>query len=124
MSQRAPEDILRGIEESASEEALQRVLAMSEGERRRELEAAGVDLRPLRASATNLYEDLHRGRAGEAPKPRGLSWRPPRERDRRTRWLWAVLAIAVALLGLVWLESHPAATSSAGPATLADAGIE
>ncbi|HEY4016536.1 MAG TPA: hypothetical protein VGM06_24540 [Polyangiaceae bacterium] len=124
MSKRPPEDVLRGIEESASEEALQRVLAMSEGERRRELEAAGVDMRRLRAAATNLYEDLHRGRPGDPPKQRGLSWRPPRERDRRTRWLWAVLAIAVALIGLVWLESHPAPTSAAGPATMPDAGIE
>jgi hypothetical protein len=115
--------VLRGIEASASEEATHRVLSMSEGERRRELEAAGVDLRRLRASAANLYDELHPNKPGEAPRPRGPSWRPgPRERDRGSRWLWAILAITAAILGLLWLENRPA--PSVGPVPPSDAGIK
>jgi hypothetical protein len=123
VSKRPAETVLRGIDASGSEEATHRVLAMSEGERRRELEAAGVDLRRLRASATNLYDELHPAKPGEAPKPRGPSWRPgPRERDRGSRWLWAILAITASILGLLWIENRSA--PSAGPAASQDAGIE
>ena len=123
MSKRPAGYVLRGIEASASEEAMHRVLSMSEGERRRELEAAGVDLRSIRANASRLYDELHPAKPGEAPRPRAPSWRPgPRERDQRTRWLWAALAIAAAFLGLVWLENRPAATAVSAPPP--DAGIE
>jgi hypothetical protein len=123
VSKASAEAVLRGIEASTSEEAMHRVLGMSEGERRRELEAAGVDLRRLRASATNLYDELHPQKPGEPPKPRGPSWRPgPRERDRGSRWLWALLAIAASILGLLWLENRSA--PAAGPASSQDAGIE
>lgn len=104
MSERAPEDILKGIAESEADEALDRVRAMSEAERRRELEAAGVDLRTVRAAADVLYAALRAGRSDEEPvSTTGISWRArPKARERRPPWLWALAVLVALLLGLLF----------------------
>jgi hypothetical protein len=104
MSERAPEDILKGIAESEADEALERVTAMSDGERRRELEAAGVDLRGLRAAADTLYAELRAGRSDEEPtSSMGISWRArPKARERRPAWLWALALLGAILLALLF----------------------
>ncbi|MDP9001199.1 MAG: hypothetical protein M3O46_13945, partial [Myxococcota bacterium] len=76
MSPRSPEEILKAIEDAESDDAVDRVLAMSPEERRRELEASGVDVNALHATADAFYARLH----GE-----GHEEQPAHPRDRETR---------------------------------------
>ncbi len=123
MSERTPEQILRGIEESEVDETIDRVLAMSDGERRRELEAAGVDLRDLRAAADALYDELHRASPGKpehAPPSRARSSRPP---PRRPPWAWALAVLGAVLLGLIFFADllQPMMKSALSPEPAGDA---
>jgi hypothetical protein len=60
MPKRNPEDVLKDIEDSEVDDKIDqeidRVLAMTPEERRKELEAAGFDINEVHAQADQLYE--------------------------------------------------------------------
>jgi hypothetical protein len=56
MPKRNPEDVLKDIEDSEVDDEIDRVLAMTPEERRKELEAAGFDINEIHAQADQLYE--------------------------------------------------------------------
>jgi hypothetical protein len=58
MSARSPEEILKAIEDADFDVAVEQVLALSPEERRRELEANGVDMKALHAEADAFYAAL------------------------------------------------------------------
>jgi hypothetical protein len=98
MSKRSPEEILRDIEDSEVDDVIERVLAMSPEDRRRELEARDVDVGALHAKADALHAQIHRSDAVDAlAKVAALpTW--PR---RPARTVWAVSLIAAALGAVV-----------------------
>jgi hypothetical protein len=65
MSPRSPEEILKAIEDAEFDVAVEQVLAMSPEERRRELEANGVDMEALHAEADAFYARLHKDEGAE-----------------------------------------------------------
>jgi hypothetical protein len=92
MSKRSPEEILKDIEDSEVDDEIDRVLAMSPEERRRELEAGGVDVEGLHAKADALHGQIqHAATAG--PPPAKVTVLATRVR----RAAWAVPLIAAAL---------------------------
>ncbi len=129
MSKRNPEDVLKDIEQSAVDDEVERVLAMSPEERRKELEAAGYTAAELDAKADALFERFQQaGLAGEKKKleeaGRAKSLGPPAQSGRRTLLLIAAafVVILVALLFLPSLTSRqvtplavPSATAPTAP---------
>jgi hypothetical protein len=69
MSKRTPEEILKSIEDSDVDDEVDRILALSPEERRRNLEAAGVDIRKLHAQADALHNRIQQTSGGQAGKP-------------------------------------------------------
>jgi hypothetical protein len=105
MVKRSPEEILQAIEDAPLEDELdaeaERILAMTPEERRRELEAAGVDLGEVEAAADAVHARMQGGvseppfeprRAAEAPVV------PIAHARRRHRSAWLAMAAAVVLL--------------------------
>ena len=124
MAKRSPEEILQAIEDAPLEDELdaemERVLAMTPEERRRELEAAGVDVGEVEAAADALHERMQGG-VSEAPS--GL--RPPpaapvvpiahARRWQRSTWL-AMAAAAVLLIGALGVTEGAAIVAWFRPA--------
>jgi hypothetical protein len=65
MSKRTPEEILKAIEESEVDDEVDRILAMSPEERRRSLEAAGVDISKLHGQADALHDRIQQTSGGQ-----------------------------------------------------------
>lgn len=90
------DEVLRGIEESDVDDAVNRALRASPEERRKELAAAGYSAEKLDREADALYARLR-----EAKSPAKAPEAPPPERPRagRTRWVqWAAVAAAAAVV--------------------------
>ena len=68
MSKRTPEEILKSIEDSEVDDEVDRILAMSPEERRRNLEAAGVDISKLHAQADALHARIQQTSGGQVGK--------------------------------------------------------
>jgi len=105
MSKRSPEDILKDIEGSDVDDAIERVTSMSPDQRKKELEAAGFTEAELRSKADALYERMQAAAVEEGKKrleaeARAKSLRPPAPRARVVLLVAAavVAAIVVALL--------------------------
>jgi hypothetical protein len=69
MSKRTPEEILKAIEESEVDDEVDRILAMSPEERRRNLEAAGVDISKLHAEADALHDRVQQASSAQEHEP-------------------------------------------------------
>ncbi|MDP8999005.1 MAG: hypothetical protein M3O46_02725 [Myxococcota bacterium] len=106
MPKRTPEEILKAIEDSETDEEsrvaaeMERVLAMSSEQRRRELEAAGVDLRELDARADALHK-IHP--ALRERRAEGGAWvpRPPPAPPRSIAPRWAMLLAAALAMAIM-----------------------
>jgi len=107
MPKPTPEEVLKAIEEPDPEEEMERVLAMTPEERRKELEAAGVDMNELHAKADAWHERfVQAGAAAEAkakagqgasagqPRTRSLPPKPPRRSFVNLAAMAAVVAVA------------------------------
>jgi hypothetical protein len=119
-SKRTPEEILLAVEESAFDEELDRVTAMTPEQRRAELEGAGFDLSELHAEADAWAARMEQ--EPEAPAPEAppvavaavaqvpVPRRPEREVRRRPApvlvWLAAAVAVTVAG-GALYAALHP-----------------
>src|ERR1700730_3427460 len=96
MSKRSPEDILKDIEDSEVDDQIDRILAMSAEERRRELEAAGADVGALHAKADALHAQIQQAAPAHLdPSPAKVSTLPAR--SRLAIWLIAA-ALGVMLV--------------------------
>jgi len=108
MPKRSPEEVIQSIvdsspvEDDSIDDDIQSVLSMTPEERRRELEAAGVDMRELRAKAAAW-------RGAPAPPAEAPPKRAPARVIQLRPWLRSALplAAAAAVVGLVavrWLQ--------------------
>jgi len=115
MEKRSPEEILQAIEDAPLDDEMDRVLAMTPEERRRELAAAGVDLGEVQAAADAAYEKMQ---AAEA-EPRSAAWpeveAPVVPIARARRWQRAVWLAAAATVVLIF----GAIGATVGPAIVA-----
>jgi|SRR5579859_1955960 len=68
MSKRKPEDVLKDIEGSDLDDAVEQVAAMTAEQRRDALKAAGVDVAEVHAKADALYERLQRAEPARAKR--------------------------------------------------------
>jgi hypothetical protein len=93
MSKRTPEEILDALDDEEADDEMDRVLAMSGDERRREIEAAGADVDALHDRADEVYSEI--GNAAVAPAGRLLRAARPRREAR------IVLLLAAAFGALV-----------------------
>jgi hypothetical protein len=86
MPKRNPEDILRDIEASDVDDAIDRALSLSPEQRSKELQAAGFDIQELQAKADAWHSRLQRG---------------AQARRRRVVMLVAAAAAAAILVGVL-----------------------
>jgi hypothetical protein len=93
MSKRTPEEILDALDDEEADDEMDRVLAMSGDERRREIEAAGADVDALHDRADKAHGEI--GNAAFAPAGRPLRAVRPRREAR------IVLLLAAAFGALV-----------------------
>jgi hypothetical protein len=106
MSKRSPEQILQDIEDSDLDDVVDQVLAQSPEDRRRDLAAAGFDLKALDEKADALHAKLQQaepepqnpapsasaGGGGNGKPAKGI---PFPVRSRRVVWMASLLAAAV-----------------------------
>jgi hypothetical protein len=116
MPKPTPEEVLRSIEEPGLDEEMDRVLAMTPEQRKKELEEAGFDLAALHAEADAVYAKMQRAsvetRAKELEREgRAKSVRP--EARRRPLVLWLAAGVIYTALG----PSSPAPTVPPVPPT-------
>jgi hypothetical protein len=124
MAKRSPEDILRDIEASDIDDAMERVASMTPDERRRELEAAGFDMNVLHARADGWHRRFQGGarQDGERP-PAGAPQQPDGTQygHGRAVFLIATAALAAVLVGLLvfpqLLRKEPESAASPPTAT-------
>ncbi len=138
MSKRTPEEILKAIEESEVDDEVDRILAMSPEERRRNLEAAGVDISKLHAQADALHDRVQQASGAHKPADSHEQGKPgdggeqkathrggsngaqvvklqgPTRRLPRARWL-ALPAAAALAWGAVALMTGVVSVGSGGP---------
>ncbi len=95
MSKRSPEDILSDIEDSEADDEIERVLAMTPEERRRELGAGGFDMASLHARADALYAQVHRAEQDAPLRVNVVPLPAPRRRTARTVWAISLIAAAI-----------------------------
>jgi len=119
MSKRNPKDILGDIEESDVDDEVERVLALSPEERRRELEAGGVDLKSLRAQADALHAQVQR--AAAMGTRLGRPGAPPASQRRRRATVWAISLLAAALAVMLFFVSPRSEVTGTGRAGAAAA---
>jgi hypothetical protein len=93
-SKRSPEDILSDIEDSEADDEIERVLAMTPEERRRELGAGGFDMASLHARADALYAEVHRAEQDAPSRMKVVPLPAPRRRPARTVWAISLIAAA------------------------------
>ena len=106
-SKRRPEDILTDIDESDVHDAVERVLSMSSGERKAELEAAGFAEAELHTKAAGWHARMQRAAVEEVKarlegEAREKALRAP-TRGRRALLLVAAAAVLAVLLALLLL---------------------
>jgi hypothetical protein len=128
-SKRTPEEILTAIEDSAFDEELERVTAMTPEQRRAELEGAGFDVEELHVEA-DAWADRMNQKPDDAPSPEvpvlavaavaQAAVRHAAERDRRRRpvplvaWL-AAAATATVVGGALYATLHRTPGPAIGP---------
>ncbi|HEY8088175.1 MAG TPA: hypothetical protein VIF09_10030 [Polyangiaceae bacterium] len=94
-------EILKGIEDSELDDEMERVLAATPEERKKDLEAAGFDVEELHAKADAVHEQMKRTMVEERAKEletkaRVRSLRPPARQRPIVLWIAAAAAAAVA----------------------------
>jgi hypothetical protein len=96
-SQRTPEEILAALDDEAEDVEMDRVLAMSASERRREIEAAGAGVDKLHERADAVHEEIRRTVLADALKERMAEARDRALRPPPSRLRFAALLAAAAL---------------------------
>jgi hypothetical protein len=112
MPKPTPEDVLKAIEEPDPEEEMERVLAMTPEQRRKELEAAGVDMAELHAKADAFHERLvQAATTTETAEPVRTRSLPPKP----VRRSYVSLAAAAAVVAIAGGVAYTMATQSPVP---------
>ncbi len=111
MPKPTPEEILKAIEESEVDDEIERVLAMSDEERRKELEGAGYDMAELHARADAMHAKI----VGASAAAKVVDLAAAREK-RRPRPVWLALVAAAAAVVVVGGGATLVATRTPSPA--------
>ncbi len=120
MPKRSAREILDDIESSDVDDEIDRVLAMTPEERRKELVAAGFTEKELDAKADALRERMQqaaaqRGKDKVVERAREASRRPDAAPRRGRVWMWVAAAVAAVAGGLIYATLHEGTPPAPGP---------